>query len=358
MMENGDREDLVDIQCLYRGKENPGKTTKSGDQVYNCQRHGICASSNEVIEIANCRTCREYLRPDSPELAKRYDDPLRITDATRGDTEALRGMLKGRPTFLVCGGPSAKTTPLDLLNQRGIWSMAVNNMAGYFRPNAFVCADPPRKFHHGIWLDPTIMKFIPTPKLDTSDKRGKLREKIASGEFVDLTWNGNPVFTINSPNTWGFERRSWLRPDDSFFTEASAPWGNHNAGVKMTGERKTVCTMLCAIRILYYLGSRKIYLVGVDFGMRYDRSLVDNYAFGENRDFDAIITNNAQFEVVQGWLQKLADGKVFDRFGLEIYNCNEKSSLRTFPHVPFDLAVEDVLHGFPKEPFDLNGWYE
>ena len=77
--------------------------------------------------------------------------------------------------------------------------------------------------------------------------------------------DGVQLATCDCPNTWGFSRRGWMSPDDTFFTESGAAWGNLNAGVERTGEDKTVCTMLLGLRILYHLGAREIYLIGVDF---------------------------------------------------------------------------------------------
>jgi len=225
-------------------------------------------------------------------FSEEYIDPLIIVDRHQERTESLRGLLSGIPTFLVCGGPSAKELDLSKIEAKGIWSMAVNNMAGHFSPSSFVCSDPPSKFHNGIWQDPRVMKIIPIPKMKS--RRGRLRKKVDGKIEPLMKPDGNQMSTSDCPNLWGFERRSWMAPDDTFFLEDSAAWGNHNAGVDRTGESKTVCTMLLAIRLLYYLGSRRIYLVGVDFNMDQNANLKDNYAFGQNRDQGACSSNNSQ----------------------------------------------------------------
>ncbi len=299
--------------------------------------------------------------PLSPEqrnklpLAKNWEDPLQIIDRTRQPTTSLRNMLAGGSAFLVVGGPSSKQLDLSKLKQRGIWTMAVNNMAGSFWPNAFVCADPPSKFHHGIWLDPTVMKFVPLPKM--SGRRSHLREKIGD-EFVPLKRDGKQIVVPDCPNVWAFGRRSWLQPDDTFFTEQEAAWGNHDSGKTRTGLEKTVCTMFLALRVLYYIGVRKIFLVGCDFRMSPTANLNENYSFGEIRDSAAIKTNNDQYNIAGQWLKTMQDNGTFAKFGLEIFNCFQYSALRAFPYVPFDLAIQETLMGFPKEPFSLNGWYE
>lgn len=284
-----------------------------------------------------------------------FEDPLEVIDRSRVVNHSLRGLLAGRPSFLVVGGPSSKSLDLSKLRQRGIWTMAVNNMAGHFHANSFVSSDPPSKFHNGIWLDPTILKFVPVPKM--THKRGQIRNKIGD-DFEPVTISEKPVCVPDCPNVWGFQRRSWLSPDDTFFTEKDAAWGNHDDGVLRTGQPKSVCTMLLAIRLLSYLGSRRIYLVGCDWKMNPSASLSDNYSFGEARDAGAIRCNNDQYTVTGGWLEQMRRNGTFSKFNLEIFNCYQMSGLRAFDYVPFDLAIEDTLRHFPKEPFDLTGWYE
>lgn len=343
--------------CVYLGPERPGKLAKNGNQLFDCRIHEQCTIEGRADGYAACPRCRERLPPDASDFADRYKDGLPILDRWGRSSDALRGILAGGPAFLVCGGPSAKLLSLERLSERGIWTLCVNNAAGYgdFVPNAFVCADPPSKFCDGIWMDSNVMKFIPTPKMRS--KRGRLRRKTEDG-FEPLVIDGKRVSACDAPNVWGFQRRSWMMPDDSFFLEQGAAWGNHDSGVTRTGEQKTVCTMLIGLRLLYYLGARVIFLVGVDFQMDPSLGLQDNYSFGENRDRGACESNNRQFSVVNPWLVKMADDGVFQRFGLQIFNCNENSGLRAFPHVAFSVAIMESKVNIPDEPFDLRGWYE
>ena len=346
---------MARTDCVYLNAVREGKTIDES-QVYGCNIYEECITDKLSSSMRSCIDCPDYLPKGSTEFASQFKDPLNITDRRGVKTNVLRGMLSGSPTFLVCGGPSANELDLSLLCQRGIWSMAVNNMAGHFHASSFVCSDPPSKFHSGIWLDPTMMKFIPTPKLRGS--RGHLRTKLGDGTFKNLEKGGKQIWTRDCPNVWAFERRSWHTSDDAFFLETSAAWGNHSAGVIRTGGKKTVCTMLLALRLLYYLGSRTIFLVGVDFQMDPTAELKENYAFGEERDLAAIKSNNDQFSVVGGWLSEMENKGVFKRFGLQIFNCNPRSGLRAFGHLSYNDAIAWALDGFPREPFDVVGWYK
>ena len=272
-------------------------------------------------------------------------DPLEIIDVRRHQTDSLRDLLAGRSAFLVCGGPSAKPH-LEKLNRRGVFALAVNNAAGNVaRVQAFICADPPMKFSHSIWMDPGIMKFVPTPKMTGSRKR--LREK-SGGAFFR-----SEKTVVQCPNVWGFRREHCFKPDDSFFSCNGAVWGNLDAGVKETGGEKTVCTMLLGIRMLAYLGVSRIHLLGVDFHMAPDYG----YSFDQKRNEGASRNNNGQFAVVNEWLCKMQSDGVFERRGVELYNTNECSGLRAFGYVPFEDALKDVVGLVEEEP-DLEGWYE
>ena len=340
------------MDCVYLREETKEKTPDDRI-IHHCLIHGSCTKSGKSHPVASCTDCRKSLTLN--QNLSGFLDHLTMLDRTGKSNSSLRNLLAGRPSFLVCGGPSAKDLPLENLTRRGIWSLAVNNMAGMIPVSSFICSDPPSKFHNGIWLDPNVMKFVPTPKMRGC--RGRLREKVGA-EFRQLRLGGKDVSVEDCPNIWGFERRSWLLPDATFFTETSAAWGNHQSGVNRTGLSKTVCTMLLGLRILYYLGSRRIYLVGVDFNMKSGVGLKDNYAFGEKRDASAVASNNDQYRIVNGWLQTLQTDGVFQKFGLEIFNCNPASGLRAFAHVPFRLAIQDTIKDYPSEPFDLEAWYE
>jgi hypothetical protein len=160
------------------------------------------------------------------------------------------------------------------------------------------------------------------------------------------------------PNIWGFSRRSWMYPDDTFFTTDNAAWGNLEDGVQRTKDEgnpqpKTVCTMLIAIRLLYYMGARRIFLLGADFWM----APTYGYGFAQGRSDNASASNNRQFGIVNNWLCQMQEAGTFKRFGLEIYNCFERSCLRAFPFVPFEDAITTACEGIEQAP-DLKGWYE
>jgi hypothetical protein len=313
----------------------------------NCFKYGnILTKDGDKIKH-RCDTCSKRLLINDPKFTESWEDPLHITDRFKVKTDGIRNILAGHSAFLIGGGPSANNLPLEQLNERGIFSMGVNNVAGHprFIPQAFVCSDPPLKFSHSIWLDPKIMKFIPFPKLRGG--RSKLRRKV-DGKFIKFD-----KYTHQCPNVWGFKRQSWLKPDDSFFLTDGACWGNHKSGVARTGEPKTVNTMFLGLRLVAYLGCSRLFLVGVDFHMGDGYG----YSFDQERDEGACQSNNSQFIIANQWLCKMQQAGVFERFGMSVYNCFERSGLRAFPYVPFEEALEDCRGLVERGELDLKDYY-
>lgn len=338
------------MSCVYLG-DDTGDLFNNEKPIHKCQLLEKCVLKLGLGRIASCDNCNEKLDMDDLEFADKWIDPLQLFDRTRNPAPSLRNLLAGRSVFLVCGGPSANDLPLEDLNRRGCWSFCVNNMAGHhrFKPQAFVCSDPPSKFSSSIWLDPGIMKFVPLPKMGLN--RGRIREK-RRGEFHQLN-----ISPKDCPNTWGFQRRSWMKPDASFFLEEDAAWGNHDRGAEQTKEPKTVCTMLLAMRLLKFLGAFNVFMIGVDFGMDANKGPIGNYAFDQIRDVDACVSNNEHYTIVNKWLCKMQQDGVFRKFGISFFNCNLMSNLRAFPYVSFERALTIVTNNVEQQP-DLAGWYE
>ena len=339
------------MSCVYLGESK--NKSRNGEELFDCQINGECVQKNGGRKSASCNKCSKRLELNDPNFIDDWEDPIEVYDRHRVPTKALRDLLGSGTAFLVCGGPSASPGILSSLNSRGCFSLAVNNAGAHkVRPQAFVCSDPPMKFHQDIWLDPGVMKFVPSAKL--SGRRNRMRTKI--GGVFKKTERGIDF----APNVWGFKRWSWMFPDDRFFLTDGCCWGNQDDGRRKTGEEKAVCTMLLGLRLLRYLGARRVYLVGVDFHMTPE----NGYSFGQARDAGASVSNNRQFGVVSDWLCRMVKAGTFERFGLEVFNCCERSGLRAFPHVPFEQALLDAkgIIGVREkaegpEP-DCEGWYE
>jgi hypothetical protein len=103
--------------------------------------------------------------------------------------------------------------------------------------------------------------------------------------------------------------------------------------------------MLAAIRILFLLGVRKVFLLGVDLDMTADKK----YHFDQERSHGSIRGNNSTYKMLQDRFRLLKPQ--LDSVGFEVYNCNPDSKLATFPHMSYDDAVKIARH--PKFPLDV-----
>ena len=254
---------------------------------------------------------------------------------------ALRGLWQDCAAFYVCGGPSLKALDLSFLKERGVVSLGVNNVAGYAPVKAMTFSDPASKFHHGIFFDPGIIKFVPKPKMSE-----RVRAKMPDGSFQ---WTAYEV--RHCPSVFAYERDG-IWHEKEFFSRDKATWGVSKKHVENQGKQTILFSFFLGIRLLHYLGVRRIYLLGVDFKM----DAQHHYAFGQYRHQGAIGSNNNSYRVATGMLQGLRP--YLDASGLQIFQTNPDSALRVFDHVPLETAIEDCRGLVPQGPLDMARYYE
>ena len=290
------------------------------------------------------RSKRKAMTPPLVELPENTD-PLQTFDRLGNylETHPLRNLWSPAAGFLVGSGPSLNTVDLGRLRERGIASLGINNAAAYAPCKSFVCSDPPEKFHHGVFFDPGIMKFVPHTKL-----RKRVRAKLPDGSFRFTRYN-----VCDCPNVFAFHRRSVFKPEE-FLTTEWASWGNNSQGAIDTGRQKAIFTWFIGLRLMVYLGVRRIYLLGVDFAMKPSgKRESGQYAFDQA---GVGLGNNSHYRVAADYCIELKPH--LEAAGIEVYQTNPASRLTAFPHVGFDAAIEDCRGVVPVEPFDLAGWYE
>lgn len=262
--------------------------------------------------------------------------PTLIT--TNNQRLSLENIYKNTSAFLILSGPSfneilQSTKPINLGNQlleaRDALSypshitMGVNNSVKNFRPNLWTSVDEPNRFLRSIWMDPTIQKFIPYEHLN---------KKL----FDSNRWVESDISVLQCPNVFGIERNERFN-HEIFLTERTFNWGDH----KDYGGCRSV--MLIAIRLLYYLGIREIFLLGCDFRM----TETYRYHFDQDRSKQALNNNNKTYKRMIDRFELLKPK--FDAVGLRIYNCNKESDLKVFPFIDFNEAMSLAY-----KKFDIN----
>lgn len=252
------------------------------------------------------RKFKHNFQQPAPMLFTQDHHPLWLADTYRG-----------RSAFLVAGGPSFLELDRSKLKLPGVVTMGINNSVKTHRPNMWVCVDCPDHFLRSIWLDPTIQKFVPI------DHASKLVFDSDRWAFTDMKVGDCPNVVYYKRNEH-FQARQYL-------TEDCFNWGNH----KKYGGGRSV--LLVAVRLLYLLGFRRVYLLGVDFEMSESKG----YHFEQARAKGAVKGNNDTYQLLQE--RFLALRPVFDEAGYQVFNCNPRSKLTAFDHVPFADAVEEAL---------------
>jgi hypothetical protein len=217
--------------------------------------------------------------------------------------------------MLVGGAPSLREQPIELLSQRGVITMAMNNAAVHFRPTMWVSGDRPQCYDPQIIMDPTILKFAPAAqaKVDIEEIKRKY---------------------YNMPNILFYMQQDNVTWDEYLAQRNTVPWYNN--------------TLFVGIHILYQLGVRRIILAGSDFG------------FGDTGRMYAHDTELGSME--QKWNLDLYNSQVrelrllkpvFERAGLTLMDSSKNSRVsQVYDQISLEQAVELCLEKFPPKPKD------
>jgi hypothetical protein len=215
------------------------------------------------------------------------------------DLNAMRGFYTGQSCFLICDGPSFKGVDKSKLDVPGIVTMGVNNAPSSFRTNMWCFVDPHKNFIESLKVDGKIMKFCPP-----------IYARSMSSPIIPFSTN--TIFDENK-----------------FLSEPSVNYGD----TKENGGGRSV--MLAAMKVLYVLGFKNVFLLGVDFSMEKGE---DNYHFEQDTSDHSIMANNNTYKKLTNRFKKLKP--IMDANDFNVYNCNEKSELKVFPFVSLDDAIK------------------
>lgn len=238
---------------------------------------------------------------------------------------SIVGNYRGGTAFLLGGGPSF--AKLDKEPLKRCFTMSMNNSIKTFKTDAWCCVDDPSRFILGCWFDPKIMKFAPydaaeKPLWDSRNIDGK------------QMWGPLDKKVGDCPNVRYFRRNGKFHAP-RWLWESTLNWGCH----KNYGGCRSV--MLPSIRILWILGFRKIYLIGVDLDMKPDA----RYHFSDGRSHEGVKGNSNTYDrMINEYFPTLK--KEFEKYGMKIFNCNKDSNLKVFDHVPYEDAIKETLYQF------------
>ena len=214
----------------------------------------------------------------------------------------------GQAAVLIGGGPSFLEIDHGMIRRSGMLTMTVNNCVKTFRSDLWLGVDSPRKFDRSLWKDRRITKFIPT-------KKAAYRRVARSVE------------------TYLYERSDAWCTEQIFAPGNTIHWYN-----ELESGAKT--SMVDAIRVLFVLGIRTIYLFGVDFfqtptyGYHHKARGFKKRIEGNNRIYHNL---SARFELMR---------PLMEAAGLHVYNCNPTSHLTAFEKRSFatEYSASMLMH--------------
>ena len=273
--------------------------------------------------------------------AKRADE-IKMPLFTSNFTEMnLSGWYAGRSAFLIGGGPSLNDHDLTKLRKaRGIVTMGLNNSWGVYKPDLWTCVDGPNRFFDTGWKDPSITKFVPMAYWNTIlrvQSKGKMKPS---------------AFRVWQMPAVNYYLRSYHFDPSKYLTEDRVCWGGPSKHTDALGIKGARSVFMAGIKLLTYLGFKKIYCIGTDFKMSETRK----YAFGQDRTAQAIKHNNHLYGSVIKRMTSLVPH--LKQRGIDIRVCCPDSGLlECFPFIDYDEAVDKASSECEKK-INPAGWYE
>ncbi|GAF73345.1 unnamed protein product, partial [marine sediment metagenome] len=147
-------------------------------------------------------------------------------------------------------------------------------------------------------------------------------------------WEYSSTVVQDCPNVIHIGRNSHFQAP-TFLTEDTINWGNN----KDYGGGRSV--MIAAIKIMYILGIRRIYLLGTDFKMTENY----RYHFEEQRTKNAVRNNQATYMRMISFFTQLSP--YFKKANYQIFNCTQGSELTCFPYMQLDEAIKRETENIP-----------
>ena len=242
----------------------------------------------------------------------------RVASKARSARVQIEGSYHGCTAFLVGGSPRLRELDLRLLRLPGAWSMAINNAAVMFEPQAFIALDAAGCFNPNIFNNPRVLKLFNYNRW--SD--------LVSGKRL-----------CHYPNTLFFDMKDETQMMMSEFCQLEGPLAFWSS------------TFFTGLAALYQLGFRRVNLLGCTFDTK-------GYAHGRDADeYDQARNLDFMGSVVKTFRELLP---MLEDEGMAVRTCHENSALADFcPYVSYHdalsecaVAATSVEYNDPRSSFD------
>lgn len=222
----------------------------------------------------------------------------------------LRDFLRGGKAVFLGRGPSLAAVDLERLKDPALVTIGVNNVTEVFPvPTVWLCVDPPVAFPGPHWTTSRCLKLIPA-------------------EFIDHVIPG--VGRVgDQPATVFYIRNARFRAE-RFLTE---PTWNYGCDADATDDAGQCCgrsVMLPMFKAAWFLGIKRLALLGCDFRMDGSRPYVDR----AGKEPPGVATNNDAYRILDARFARLRP--VLETAGLAVANATEGSDLTAFDRMNLD----------------------
>lgn len=225
-----------------------------------------------------------------------------------GEHAGLEGMYQGRSAALIGGGLSFGNVDHTAIRKSGLLSMAMNNAIRSYKSDLWLGVDASHHFASWLWTDPDVMKITPY----------RHRSRLVVGE--------PNRFVGDCPSTYFYMQTQWFKREQMFAPNDPSIWDNSRG-------RGCRTSFIDAIRVLFLLGIRRIFLFGVDFHQTYERP----YFHSQNASRRAVMRTNNMYYWSSIRFTRLRP--LMEEVGLFIYNCNPTSKLTAFDYISPEEAL-------------------
>ena len=287
----------------------------------------------------------------------------------------LRGIYAGQACFLLCNGP-ALNSAIELMSKYPrVLTIGVNNGPAVYRPTLWTMVDDVKNFVRSIYVDPTIIKFLPS---------GKRADRL----WDNINWREDRLTTSACPSIIYYQRQEgsaeFFDPA-TFFSSDAFCWGNHTdrcrCGWSRPGQekkckscgcdkwRRDKCTkcgrkrpervrvcqqcqstqnwgsrsvMLVQLRIPIVLGCSRLYIVGASFRMGKNYT----YAFEQARAPGAVKNNTETYRILNERFSRLRPELA--KRNISVWNCTPDSGLESFDRMDLRDALEAETSLIPR----------
>lgn len=223
----------------------------------------------------------------------------------------LNDVYLNQSLFILGGSPTLNDENLELLKQRGILTLAINNVAAKtFHPNFWVSGDRPDCYAENILVDPSILKFVNMGKRDF--------------QFRGKAWKYQPATLFYACREKLFTTKNFLDKDYRLCW-----WKN---------------TFFIALQLAWRLGFRRIYLLGCEFKISKEKQ----YAWNTDLRSSEV---NANKRLYSNSVRLMGEMKaLFESHGFQIFNCCKTSMLvPAFGFLDLESAVKEATAVIPKD---------